>query len=373
MHYEGVFMLVWSSRGVETVRCTVSTRNYRFQFGWGLSKSNARRKINLSDANMMSLVQTWYQSHLALRLYPLIPLSWLFCSLVSLRRWHYRQGDRVKKLPVPVIIVGNITVGGTGKTPMVLWLARYLQQQGYRPGIISRGYGGQSHAYPLQVYADSDPLLCGDEPILMAQANICPLAIAPKRVEAAQLLLANTDCNILISDDGLQHYALARDIEIVLLDAQRGVGNGWCLPAGPLREAVARLDNVDFCLSKGDADHGFAIIPQPLQSLHSQSSYTPPQSGDSIHAIAGIANPDAFFKQLRKAGFQVIEHAFTDHHNYQADDLNYSDYPLIMTEKDGVKCRRFQSLQSKSVWFMPIQAQPNRVFIQQLTQCLKTH
>ncbi len=313
----------------------------------------------------MQAPRFWYQKN-ALA-YLLLPLSALFCAISWLRRKFYQRF--AAKTQLPVIIVGNISVGGTGKTPMVIWLSRWLQQQGYRPGIISRGYGSQLSHYPAEVFPDSDPHLYGDEPVLIAQHCRCPLVIAPKRPLAAQML-AKT-CDILISDDGLQHYALDRYLEIALIDGKRGLGNGFCLPAGPLRELPSRLATVDFCLHKGQLaqplpyqHYGFYYRTAPLKALKHETDI--PQRGQSVHAVAGIADPESFFQTLRAQGWQVIPHAFADHHAYQAEDLIFTPaLPIIMTEKDAVKC---QSMAPDNSWYLPIEIEVDSTFIQRLSE-----
>jgi len=277
----------------------------------------------------------------------LLPLSWLFCALVVLRRLAYRQGWlQSERLPVPVVVVGNITVGGSGKTPLVIWLAQFLRGQGKRPGIVSRGYGGLAAQWPQPVEADSDPRLVGDEPVLIAQLAACPMAVGPDRVAAARLLLQQHDCDILISDDGLQHYRLVRDVEIAVLDGVRRLGNGFCLPAGPLREAPDRLGSVDLRVGNGRAEEGehlMELLPGAVMHLRDGTACSLEDfRGRRVHAVAGIGNPPRFFQLLRDHGIEVIEHAFPDHYRYTVADVQFGDgLPVLMTAKDGVKCRTY--------------------------------
>ncbi|MDZ4261024.1 MAG: tetraacyldisaccharide 4'-kinase [Pseudomonadota bacterium] len=319
---------------------------------------------------MKPLVQQWYSARAPLWL---LPLSWLFLVLVKVRRLAYKTGLlRSFRLPVPVIIVGNISVGGTGKTPLVAWLVKALQQAGYRPGIISRGYGGQAQQWPQQVLPDSDPLLVGDEPLLLAQRCGCPVVAAPDRVLAARQLLEHSNCNILISDDGLQHYRLQRDIEIVVVDGARRFGNGHCLPAGPLREPVSRLKQVDFVVANGAAMSGevaMQLVPGALVALldGDETASLAELHGQQVHAVAGIGNPARFFALLKQHGLSVIEHPFPDHHHFVVDDLFFADkLPVLMTEKDAVKCRRYADAR---MWYLPVEAQLDdsfaRAFMQQ--------
>lgn len=277
----------------------------------------------------------------------MLPLAGVFILLAALRRIAYRAGlFRVTRVPVPVIVVGNITVGGTGKTPLVIWLAQQLRAAGFKPGVASRGYGGQGASAPLAVTPQSDPTQVGDEPVLIATRAACPVVVSRDRVTAARQL-AEQGCNVVICDDGLQHYALARDVEIAVVDAARLWGNGWRLPAGPLREPVSRLSSVDFVVYHGDAplqSHTLHLELTTVQRISDSNDTRPLTSfvGGKIHAVAGIGNPPRFFAQLRAAGLDVIEHPFPDHYAYTVADLRFGDeLPVLMTEKDAVKCRAF--------------------------------
>ncbi|MDT8311187.1 MAG: tetraacyldisaccharide 4'-kinase [Methylophaga sp.] len=305
---------------------------------------------------MQWLIKSWYQPS-PLR-WCLAPLSGLFRLVASLRRLAYQRGFfKSQRLPVPVIIIGNINVGGSGKTPLVLWLAQQLQQRGWRPGIISRGYGGNAAHYPLTVTANTPVGESGDEPKLLALRSQCPVVVAPDRVAAGRQLLAQFDCNVIISDDGLQHYRLARDLELVVVDGRRGFGNGFCLPAGPLREPVSRLDKVDFVIGHDDSRQPWTMQLQLKESVNLTDQRRQPLTDwqkQTVHAVAGIGDPQRFFDQLRIAGLNVIEHAFADHHIFSAADLQFNDtLPLLMTEKDAVKC---QGLVTANCWSVPADA-----------------
>ncbi len=321
---------------------------------------------------MKRLTYHWY-NHTGVAPF-LRPVSWLFRALAGARRLAYRLGIlRQTRLAVPVVVVGNITVGGTGKTPLIIWLARFLREAGYRPGVISRGYGGQAQHWPQQVRADSDPYIVGDEAVVIAQRTHCPMAVGPHRVEVAQALLAHHDCDIILSDDGLQHYALGRDIEIAVIDGIRRFGNGYCLPAGPLREPVSRLRQVNLIVTHGLAAEGeyrMLYQEQRLCRLDGEGDTALETfSGQRIHAIAGIGNPERFFAQLNGHGLQIIETNFDDHHPYQPRDLVFDDdLPVIMTEKDAVKCRRFAAARH---WYLPIEAELPPEFGQQLLTLLE--
>jgi tetraacyldisaccharide 4'-kinase len=301
----------------------------------------------------------WYEAHPLSTV--LAPLGWLYGMVVTLRRYAYRAGLlRSEKLPVPVIVVGNITVGGTGKTPLVINLVKRLQQAGHRPGVVSRGYGGAATRWPQAVNSDSDPYLVGDEPVLIARRAACPVVVGPRRVRAAKRLLAEHDCDVIICDDGLQHYALARDIEIAVVDGARRFGNGRCLPAGPLRESPSRLQSADMVIVNGggSADAcSMRLMGEQARQLQAPgiSHALRDWNGKSVHGVAGIGNPARFFAHLRAHGHLVVEHAFPDHHDFRMEDLHFDDdLPVMMTEKDAVKCRGFAR---PNHWYVPVDAQ----------------
>jgi tetraacyldisaccharide 4'-kinase len=305
----------------------------------------------------------------------LMPLGFLFADIVRLRRFLYRIGVlKSRKLPVPVIIVGNISVGGTGKTPLVIWLANLLSQHGYQPGIISRGYGGEASAEPIIVNVDSQPAQVGDEALLIKRQTGCPVAISPIRAAAADYLLKSNACNIIIADDGLQHYALQRDIEIIVIDGERRFGNGYCLPAGPLREPPSRLQEADFVVINGEKtepEH-FAMSLLGDTAINLATVEQKPLShfaGSACHAIAGIGNPARFFNLLAQAGLNCTTLSFPDHHRFQAQDLAFKDgKAVLMTEKDAVKCAAFATDQH---WYVPVSAQPEAGFAEQLLTRLR--
>ncbi len=291
---------------------------------------------------------------------PLLPFSALWCLLVSLRRLAYRVGLlRVSHLPVPVIVVGNIAVGGSGKTPLVVWLVRQLRQAGYHPGVVSRGYGGAARHWPQQVRPDSDPVTVGDEAVLIARRTGCPMAVGPDRPAAARALLEWHECDVIVSDDGLQHYALGREIEIAVVDGVRRYGNGHCLPAGPLREGRRRLRGVDFIVNNGSHDrleYPMRLRPGEVLPLSGEGVGRSLESFRErrVHAVAGIGNPGRFFEMLRRHGLEVVEHPFPDHHPYRAPDLRFEErLPILMTEKDAVKCR---ALGVSDAWYLPVEA-----------------
>lgn len=297
---------------------------------------------------MPKLEEIWYgRSPLALLL---LPLTGLYCMIVTARRLAYRwRLKTTHRLAVPIIVVGNINIGGTGKTPLVSWLASYLRDQGYRPGLVARGYGGKASHWPQQVRPDSDPAVVGDEPVLLTQITGCPMAVAPDRVAAARALLEHSDCNVIISDDGLQHYALGRDIEIVVIDGVRRFGNRWCLPAGPLREPISRLDSVDLVVCNGLAgrnEHAMQVlVGDAINLVSGERRSLASFRGESLSALAGMGRPERFFEALRRQGLAIDARSFPDHHAYRLEDLAFANHPLLMTEKDAVKCRRFARAQ----------------------------
>ena len=319
-----------------------------------------------------ALERHWYQLTPVSLL--LAPLSLLFRLLVAIRRRLYQWSllPRVR-LPVPVIVVGNITVGGTGKTPLVIWLAGLLRDRGYRPGIVTRGYRGSSSHWPRDVTVDSTPGEIGDEPVLLARRAGCPVVAGPDRVADAQRLLAQ-GCDVVVSDDGLQHYRLQRDIEIAVLDGTRRLGNGLCLPAGPLREPASRLRHVDLRVTNGTpqaGELGMILVPQYFYSLADGARRVGAEAfaGGAVHGVAGIGNPQRFFATLRALGLEVIPHGFPDHHSFVPQDLEFGDSrPVIVTEKDAVKCQRFGQ---RHHWALAVAARPDERLATEILQLLK--
>lgn len=300
--------------------------------------------------------QGWYKG--SPWLVPLRPLSMLV-SIEARRRLLRFQRDR--QLPqVPVLVVGNITVGGTGKTPLVIALVQAAQQRGLKVAVVSRGYGGKSSQYPVTVTADSAALEVGDEPVLIARRTGAPVILDPDRRNALEVAVSQYRPDLVISDDGLQHYALPRSAEIVVVDGQRGLGNGRCLPEGPLREPAARLKEVDFVISTGGGWSGaYPMVMRPgnienLADGRSLDVHEFLRTHPHVHAVAGIGNPRRFFNLLNIIGLNIKPHVFPDHHAYQPADLAFSDgLPVLMTEKDAVKCAAFAE---PSWWFLPVTA-----------------
>jgi tetraacyldisaccharide 4'-kinase len=288
---------------------------------------------------------------------------------VRLRRAAYARGwMRSQRLARPVVVVGNINVGGSGKTPLVIWLVAQLRAAGFAPGVVLRGYGGAASARraPRRVLADSDPVLVGDEALLLRRRTGVPVTICRDRVRGARQLIAD-GVDVIVADDGLQHFALARSCEIAVIDANYGVGNGYLLPAGPLREPPERLGEVDVLVINGESRALTATLSgsRPFtmrlrgERLWSLGDRAEPialstLAGRRVHALAGIGHPQRFFEQLRTAGIEIIEHPFPDHHRYRAAELEFGDeLPLLMTEKDAVKCRAFGGANR---WYLPVSA-----------------
>ena len=292
----------------------------------------------------------------------LLPLSGLFWLLSTARRTLYRVGGlHSVRLPVTVIVVGNISVGGAGKTPLVIWLVNFLKTHGYHPGIVSRGYRG-SGIGPQAVILQSDPAEVGDEPLLLVQRCGCPVWIGRDRAAAGKALLAaHPEVDVLVSDDGLQHYRLRRDMEIAVIDGLRGFGNGFILPAGPLREATSRLQYVDAVV----VNQPTSAVPAGQYAMYlrgevfynlmqpEQRASAADLTGQALHAVAGIGNPRRFFDHLRGLGLTIIEHAFPDHHVYQARELQFGG-AILMTEKDAVKCKRWSLT---NCWVLAVDAE----------------
>lgn len=313
------------------------------------------------------LLDAWYRGHPLLTL--LRPLEWLYRRVVQGKRQAFVAGrGEIYRAPVPVIVVGNITVGGTGKTPLILWLIEHCRSRGLRVGVVSRGYGAQPPQLPWWVRAEHSAAEAGDEPLLLVQRSGVPLVIDPQRSRAVQALLEQETLDLILCDDGLQHYRLARDLELVLIDAARGLGNRRCLPAGPLREPVERLGEVDAVLFNGasaDSEQGFAFRLQPTALVNLRSGaraaldHFPP--GQAVHAVAGIGNPQRFFNTLEALNWRPIAHAFADHASYSPQLLTFSPpLPLLMTEKDAVKCRAFAA---DDWWYLAVDALPSEAFV----------
>jgi tetraacyldisaccharide 4'-kinase len=320
----------------------------------------------------MWIERHWYRDSWVSRL--LSPLAAMYCAVATVRRRMYRSGwCRAESFPVPVVVVGNITVGGTGKTPLVLWITDFLVACGWRPGIVSRGYGGRAQRWPQRVTPDSDPRAVGDEPTMLARRAGVPVVADPDRPRGVRELLAQ-GCDVIVADDGLQHYRLHRDVEIAVLDGERGLGNGRCLPAGPLRECRSRLQTVDARVFNGASAPdawSMRLAPAGFRRVRNPRETAPLDDfrGRRVHALAGIGNPRRFFASLRALGIEVEEHPFPDHYPFAASDLQFADgADVVMTEKDAVKCRGFAN---HNVWYLAVGAEMDRRFGEWLQQRLR--
>lgn len=337
---------------------------------------------------MTSLVdRLWYGKGRPLLL--LTPFSWLYRTIAEGRRRKAVEA-RTKKLGVPVVVVGNITAGGTGKSPLTAWLVSSMKADGWRPVVLSRGYGGKASDSPLLVTEDTLPSIAGDEPVMLAQATRVPVIVDPNRLRAAEFALDNALGDVLISDDGLQHYRLPRDIELSVFDGSRGIGNGALIPVGPLREAVSRLDSVDFVVVNGATatDDTGRVLPDALSGIQHPRMFAmnlkptrlvnlktgeirSPESlqGQKIRAIAGIGNPTRFFDTLKGLGAKLIAVPFPDHHRFRPEDLgSESGHMLVMTAKDGVKCSSFAP---DNAWVLYVEASLPEAFSEAVLEKLR--
>lgn len=318
------------------------------------------------------LTRHWYaqESHLCLAR----PLTWLYRGVTAARAWMYRHGWLASEaLSVPVVVVGNISVGGTGKTPLVIALVDALVEHGWHPGVVSRGYGG-SQREPVLLPDTPEPARFGDEPCLIRRRTGVAVAVGHDRPAAAKLLLSE-GADVVVADDGLQHYRLARDVEICVIDGVRGLGNGRMLPCGPLREPPSRLRTVDFCVRNGGNEKQ-GMVTMRLEGDRAVHLRDPSRwrllqtfADTRVHAVAGIGHPARFFDSLRAQGLHVIEHPFPDHHIFTRSDLDFGDdFPVLMTEKDAIKCA---GLAHERCWNVPVRAELPEAFFSQVEQRLR--
>lgn len=291
----------------------------------------------------------------------LLPLSFLYGAVSGLRRLLFRCGlKKSRRMPVPVVVVGNLTAGGNGKTPVVIWLTEQLLARGYRPGVVSRGYGGKSDHYPLLITKETTTAQAGDEPVLIARRTGVPVAVAPDRTAAVAAILQHAPVDVIITDDGLQHYALQRDMEIVVIDGERRFGNGWWLPAGPMRERAGRLKQVDAVIVNGGTaqpgETAMQLMPGDAVNLADGTRKPVAEIGECV-AMAGIGHPPRFFATLNALGVTPAQCvAFPDHQSYSPEQLSALIKPgqsLLMTEKDAVKCFAFSAT---DWWYLPVSA-----------------
>lgn len=315
----------------------------------------------------------WRRRGAAARL--LLPVSWLYRGVMHARRMCYAQGAcRVQRFTRPVVVVGGITVGGSGKTPLVMHVAGLLADRGCRPGIVSRGYGGRPGRMPLLVDAHTPAVQSGDEPAMMARRLDVPVVVDVDRPRGVRALINDSRCDVVISDDGLQHYAMDRQVEIVILGGKGNTGNDWCLPAGPLREPASRLDEVDMVVCHGAPPRsGWHAMSWRIEDLRRLGDDEPCRleafRGRRVHAVAGTGNPDGFFATLADAGLDIEPHPFPDHHPYAAADFSaMGDAPIVMTEKDAVKCT---DIPLDDAWYTRASVKLDEGFDNKLIELLK--
>ena len=290
----------------------------------------------------------------------LAPLGWAVALFTVLRRGAYRVGmRRSRQVGCPIVVVGNLSAGGTGKTPLVIAMAKLLARRGLRVGVVCRGYRGSASRWPRQVRSDSDPNRVGDEAVLLARRTGGPVAAGPNRIAAARILFRRAKCDVILSDDGLQHLRLAREVEIVVVDGVRRHGNGRCMPAGPLREPLGRLASVDLVVVNGAARSGeleIQLVAGDAVSLVDAGQTRPLDSfrGAPVHAVCAIGHAERFFRTLEAHGVTIVRHPFPDHHPFREAEIRFPDgAPVLMTEKDAVKCERLADARH---WYVPVEA-----------------
>ena len=328
------------------------------------------------------LENIWYNDSPAK--YLLLPLSALYCGVNAWQRWWQSRSQHHSqpRFPCAVIVVGNITVGGTGKTPLTIYLTEILQEAGYRPAIITRGYGGKAIQQLQAVTPRSDPAEVGDEAVLIASTTGVPVYAGANRLESINTCLKNHNCNIIISDDGMQHYKMPRDIQIAVIDGERQLGNRLCLPAGPLREPARRLKQCHFIVVNGNEKKqnlpgAFKMTIQGNELINlktAEKRKLDDFQGKTVHVVSGIGNPQRFYNSLQRKGLKLIKHSFPDHYQFKPDDLQFKPKAaIIMTQKDAVKCHPFAPENS---WYLPIKARLDNDFATQLIKllgaCLRT-
>ena len=332
---------------------------------------------------MSFLERAWHKR--ARWLILLWPVSLLFQALTTIRRAAQQSKKRPVDLTAPLIVIGNISLGGTGKTPLLIALSQELQKQGFKPGIVSRGYGGHALGYPLAVNSDSDVSQSGDEAFLIAEKTSCPVYVDPDRSAALRALLFREDVDVVLSDDGLQHYNLYRDLEIVVVDGQRLFSNGFCLPAGPLRESMNRLKEAQHIVVNGEPAREILQLagaikmqlePRSLVNMVSGEKRpfagAPFNMGNRLQAVSALGNPQRFYALLERLPYQVEIFSFPDHHRFTADDFEQEGIdmhqPVVMTEKDAVKCRQFAK---NNFWYLSVEVNLESQFFERLTEDIR--
>lgn len=314
------------------------------------------------------LEHIWYEQHW--KAIPLLPLSALFCSISTLRK--RLQIKKQQPSPVPVVVIGNISIGGTGKTPLIIHLVSLLQKANHRPAIISRGYKGTSTVWPLLVTNDTPAQECGDEAKLLFNRTGVPVVVGANRVDDIDYVFKHTDATIILSDDGLQHYKMTRAMEIAVVDGKRGLGNGFCIPAGPLREKASRLQSCDIVISNGQSAltaHHMHVSGSTIRNIQSRETQSLSDLNEA-HLVTGIGNPQRFIDTLRNQHIELISiTTYPDHHDFKPNDFTHQDeIPTIMTEKDAVKCQGFEH---NNLWYLEVDAQSSKSFDRQFLEAIK--
>lgn len=308
----------------------------------------------------------------------LLPLSWLYAFLFYLRGRLFRLGVlKTFTADVPVIVVGNITVGGTGKTPLTIYLIELLRNYGFTPGVISRGYGSEAERYPYSVRDDSPVAQSGDEPALIVKRTQVPLVIGADRKSSVQALLkAHPTVDVILSDDGLQHLALDRDVELCVLNDSAANSNQHLFPAGPYRESTRRLNTVDLIVRNGSADesgraYGMKLVPSEPRPVNTSDAIAKNEFNPTlpVQAVAGIGNPERFFNTCRDLGWSITEVVYQDHHKFKPSDIDFGSMQVLMTEKDAVKCKEFSN---SNHWYLPVNAKLSNQFNERLIELVKS-
>ena len=360
---DGIYSSLYKNVPIESKKTSIST----------VQKVSYLQPIDDVESNSSFVVNAWYQKHYWL--YLLLPFSWIFKFLTNRRRRKYLKNQFSSfKADVPVIVIGNINIGGTGKTPLVKYIASKLKDRGLKVGIVSRGYGG-NFSGTLSVNSETEYKKSGDEAQMLSNLN-SPLYLDKNRPRAIQKLLKENDCDVILSDDGLQHYKMNRDLEIIVIDGSRRLGNGLCFPAGPLRESSSRLSTGDYIINNGgpteDGEILMTLQPSKFVHLNTGKSYDIDKwpMHNQVHAVAGLGNPGRFFDTLSQLNFNIERHPFADHHQFEETDLEFLDHhPIIMTEKDAARCKNFDN---PRIWFLTVEPKIEEAFINDLESRIRS-
>ena len=360
---EGIYASLYKNVPIESKKSSSTS----------LQKVSYLQPIDDVENNSSFVINAWYQKHLWL--YLLLPFSWIFTFLTNRRRRKYLKNQIASfKTDIPVVVVGNINIGGTGKTPLVKYIASKLKERGLKVGIVSRGYGG-NFSGTLRVDVKTEYKKSGDEAQMLANLNT-PLYLDKNRPRAIQNLINENDCDVILSDDGLQHYKMHRDIEIIVIDGSRRLGNGLTFPAGPLRESSKRLKTGNYIINNGgpteDGEILMTLQPSKFVHLNTGKSYDINKwpMHNQIHAVAGLGNPGRFFDTLSQLNFDIERHPFPDHHQFEESDLGFLDHhPIIMTEKDAARCKNFEN---PRIWYLTVEPKIEESFINDLESRIRS-